>query len=44
MKRDFSAEAKKTLFGLIDEVNGEQWFDFTDWIGDIFIFKLSHVS
>lgn len=38
MKRDFTEEAKTTLFGLIDEVNGGQWFDFTDWIGDIFIF------
>lgn len=37
MKRDFTEEAKATLFGLIDEVNDEQWCSFTDWLGDLFI-------
>lgn len=44
MKRDFSADAKRTLFGLIDEVNDEKWNDFTDWLGDHSVFAGANIQ
>lgn len=41
MKRDFSDSAKIKLFNLIDEVNEEQWFGWTDAIGDFFCWGLN---
>lgn len=36
MKRDFSDSAKTKLLSLIEEVNEEQWFGWTDFLGDLF--------
>lgn len=41
MRRDFSENAKTTLFNLIDQINGEQWFGWTDAIGDFFCWGLN---
>lgn len=41
MKRDFSDSAKTKLISLIDEVNEEQWFGWTDFLGDLFCWGLN---
>lgn len=34
MKRDFSDTSKQKMLGLVAQVEGEKWGNFTDWIGD----------
>ena len=34
MYRDFSDASKQRLLELVEQVEGEKWCDFTDWIGD----------
>ena len=40
MKRDFTETAEQSLKGLIDQINDEQWWNWTDAIGDFFTFGL----
>lgn len=32
--REFSEEAREKLYTIINDVNDEQWCEFTDWLGD----------
>lgn len=40
MRRDFSESAERTLCSQIREINNEQWYGWTDAIGDFFSFGL----
>ena len=40
MRRDFSETAEQSLKDLIDQINDEQWSEWTDYIGDFFILGL----
>lgn len=41
MKRDFSETAEQDLYKQIDEINDEQWANWTDGIGDFFTWGLN---
>lgn len=44
MKRDFTEEAKTTLFGLIDEINDEKSSSITDWLNNYSVFALADIE